>query len=177
MFRGTPRQQKGFDMKTNAYCTQAHVQIRTQTHIHAAAGLIAMLLLLPLPAAHAQLGGLLNGAGSNGSGGGVGNLGGMLSGQSMSSGSAGNVAGILQFCIKNNYLGGSSASSAASVKDGLMGKLNGGTPSSDKGYADGAKGILNSSSGQKLDLSGGGMKEQVTKQVCDKILAQGKSML
>ena len=174
-------------MKTNAYCTQArtqinvqsHVQIRTQTHIHAAAGLIAMLLLLPLPAAHAQLGGLLNGAGSSGSGGGggMGNLGGMLSGQSMSSGSAGNVAGILQFCIKNNYLGGSSASSAASVKDSLMGKLNGGTPSSDKGYADGASGILNSSSGQKLDLSGGGMKAQVTKQVCDKILAQGKSML
>jgi len=154
-------------MKANAYCTE--------TCTLAVAILIAMLL--PLTAAHAQLGGLLNGAGSSGSGGGVGNLGGMLSGQSMSSGSAGNVAGILQFCIKNNYLGGGSASSAASVKDALMGKLHGGTPSSDKGYADGAKGILNSSSGQKLDLSGGGMKAQVTKQVCDKILAQGKSML
>jgi len=164
-------------MKTNAYCTQIRTQTHTQRHIPAAAVLIAMLLL-PLPAAHAQLGGLLNGAGSSGSGGGgVGNLGGMLSGQSVSSGSMGNVAGILQFCIKNNYLGGSSASSAASVKDTLMGKLPGSAPASDSGYADGAKGILNSSSGQKLDLSGGGLKEQVTKQVCDKILAQGKSML
>jgi len=39
-----------------------------------------------------------------------------------------------------------------------------------------AKGILTSSSGSQLDLGGGGMKKQVTKQICDKVLEQGKSM-
>jgi hypothetical protein len=88
----------------------------------------------------------------------------------------GNVAGVLQFCIKNNYVSGASASS---VKDSLTSKLTGGSSaaSSDSGYVDGAKGILQSSNGKQVDLSGGGLKEQVTKQVCDKILAQGKSML
>ncbi|MBO3701895.1 MAG: DUF2501 domain-containing protein, partial [Candidatus Accumulibacter sp.] len=28
-----------------------------------------------------------------------------------------------------------------------------------------------------LDLSGGGMKKQVTTQICDKVLDQGKSLL
>jgi Protein of unknown function (DUF2501) len=140
---------------------------------------MAIALLLPFSAAHAQLGNLLKQGGSDGSSssGGLGNLGGMssaLSGQSLTSGSTGNVAGVLQFCIKNNYL---SDNSASSVKDSLTSKLTGSSPSSDSGYADGAKGILKSSSGQQMDLSGGSLKQEVTKQVCDKILAQGKSML
>jgi Protein of unknown function (DUF2501) len=73
-------------------------------------------------------------------------------------------------------LSGSSASSASSVKDSLMSKL-GGSSTSDSGYSDGSKGILNSGTGSKIDLSGGGLKEQATKQICDKILAQGKSLL
>jgi hypothetical protein len=131
--------------------------------------------LLSIPTAHAQLGGLLkNGGGGTGNalGGLGGGLGSGLSMDSLSSSSTGNVAGVLQFCVKNNYLGGD----ASSVKDGLMSKLGGGS-SSDSGYSDGSKGILDSGGGQKLDLSGGGLKEQITKQVCDKILAQGKSML
>lgn len=86
----------------------------------------------------------------------------------------GNVAGLLEFCIKNNYLGGNDASS---VKDKLMGKLPGGSASSDNGYAEGSKGLLKSSDGKQLDLSGGGLKAQVSKQVCDQVLAQGKSLL
>jgi hypothetical protein len=124
--------------------------------------------------AHAQLGNLLNQGKDSGSGGGLsslGNMGGMNLG-SLTSSSTGNVAGVLQFCVKNNYLGGD----ASSVKDGLMSKL-GGSSSSDSGYTDGSKGILDSGSGKKVDLSGSGLKEQITKQVCDKILAQGKSML
>jgi len=132
--------------------------------------------LLYVSVAHAQLGGLLNQGGAGGSPGGLSGLGGLgngLSLQSLSSSSSGNVAGILEFCIKNNYLGGG----ASSVKDSLMSKLPGGSSSSDRGYTDGAKGILNTGNGNQLNLSGGGLKEQMTKQVCDKILAQGKSML
>jgi hypothetical protein len=73
---------------------------------------------------------------------------------------------------RNNYLGGKNA---ASVKDSLMSKLPGGTSSSDSGYSSGAKGILSDSKGSQFDL--GSMKKKVTKQICDKVLAQGKSML
>lgn len=139
------------------------------------------VLLIPLlwaTGAHAQLGDLMeqgkravNPGPSHEAAGG---LGGALSGQSLSSGSVGNVAGVLEFCIKNNYLGGDGA---ASVKDRLMGKLPGGSSTSDKGYQSGAKGLLTGNNGQQLDLSGGGMKAEVTKRACDSILAQGKSML
>lgn len=140
---------------------------------------LLIAVLLPVSAAQAQLGNLLNQAGGAASSGGLGSLGGMgsaLSGQSLSSGSTGNVAGVLEFCIKNNYLSGNSASS---VKDSLMSKLPGGSSSasSDSGYANGAKGILSTGNGSQLDLSGGGLKEQATKQICDKILDQGKSLL
>ena len=55
--------------------------------------------------------------------GGLGDMaGGALGGGDMSSlasGSAGNAAGVIEFCVKNNYLGGDAASS---MKDKLMGK-------------------------------------------------------
>lgn len=56
-----------------------------------------------------------------------------------------------------------------------MGKL-GGSASSDSGYTSGASGILDAGNGSKLD-PGGGLKQQVTRQICDKVLAQGKSLL
>ncbi|TAL64453.1 MAG: DUF2501 domain-containing protein [Burkholderiaceae bacterium] len=152
-------------------------------------GAILLVASLPFSAAHAQLSGLLKqgeggglsgalgnlGGGSNGTSG-AGGIAGALSGGSMLSGSSSNVAGLLEFCIKNNYLSGNSV---ASVKNSLMSKLPGGSASasSDSGYTNGAKGILSGSNGSQLDLSGGGLKEKITKQVCDKVLAQGKSML
>jgi hypothetical protein len=142
---------------------------------HLWAGGILAAAILSTPTAYAQLGNLLNQGKDSGSGGGLSSLGGLSNGlslNSLTSSSTGNVAGVLQFCIKNNYLGGG----ASSVKDGLMSKL-GGSSSSDSGYTDGSKGVLDSGNGQKVDLSGGGLKEQVTKQVCDKILEQGKSLL
>ncbi len=138
---------------------------------------ILIAALLPMGAAHAQFGDLLKKGGADTATGGLGSLGGiggLLSGQSVSSASTGNIAGVLQFCLKNNYLSGNSA---ASVKDSLLSKLSGGSNSSDSGYASGAKGILESGDGKQVDLSGGGLKDQVTKQVCDKILATGKSLL
>ncbi|EXI73385.1 MAG TPA: DUF2501 domain-containing protein [Candidatus Accumulibacter phosphatis] len=133
--------------------------------------------LLPLPVAQAQLGDLLQqgeGSGLPAGLGGVGGLSGALPGQSLTAGSVGNVAGLLEFCIRNNYLGGKTA---ASVKDSLTGRLPGGSPRADPGYDSGSRGILNSRDGGELDLGAGGFKKQVTKQICDRILAQGKSLL
>jgi hypothetical protein len=134
--------------------------------------------LLYAPATQAQLGDVLKnplGAGSVESAtGATGGLGG-LSLQSLTSGSTGNVAGVLDFCIKNNYLG---AHSAGSVKDKLMDKLGGpASASNDSGYTSGAKGVLQGGNGKTLDLSGSGLKAKATEQVCEKILAQGKSLL
>jgi hypothetical protein len=148
----------------------------------------------------------------------LGKLGGMIpGGGSMTSGSMGNVAGLLQYCMKNNFLGGDSG--AAGIQNQLMGKLGGGSSSqtsssntgsnpsdmlgqltgskkkssdssaastgsatNDPGYLSGAKGILQGSSGQSMDLNsvGGGssdLKSQITTKVCDTVLKQGKSFL
>src|SRR4051812_19487903 len=103
--------------------------------------------LLPVATAHAQLNDMLKKGQSAGTSGGLGNMASGLSG--LSSGSTGNVAGLLQYCIGNNYIGGEGASS---VKDKLMGKLPGNAAESDSGYKDGEKGILSSSDGQQVDL-------------------------
>ncbi|TFW35355.1 DUF2501 domain-containing protein [Massilia horti] len=136
---------------------------------------IAGLLLavaIPATGVQAQVEGLLNkGAGSTSS---LKGLAGELGGGSLTSGSMGNVAGLLQYCIGNNYLGGAEASS---VKDQLVAKLPGGASSSDSGYTDGQKGLLHANNGKQFDLSGSDMTKQVTKQVCDKVLAQGKKLL
>lgn len=158
--------------------------MKPSLHRVAAASLL-VAAFVPVASVHAQLGDLLDKAkgaasgesgGSGGSGmlGGLGGLGGALSGQSMTAGSTGNVAGILEFCIRNNYLKGNAVSG---VKDALMGKLPGGSAKSDSGYGDGAKGILNGAGGNKLDLGGGGLKAEVTRKVCDQVLSQAKSLL
>ncbi len=115
-------------------------------HHRIAAAAFLVTAILPATFAHAQLGDLLKqgqSAGSSGSG--MGDLAGALSGKSMMSGSTSNVAGVLQFCIKNNYLDGNAASS---IKDSVMSKLSG-KPASDQGYNDGEQGILHSSDGKK----------------------------
>jgi hypothetical protein len=117
----------------------------------------------------------------------MGSLGGGLSGGGMgtglngsgalspvAAGNSGNVAGVLQYCIKNNYLSGSSATS---LKERLTSNLPGGQPSADSGYRDGAQGLLDSGNGKRMNLGGGGIKAQATKQVCAKVLDQAKSML
>jgi hypothetical protein len=63
----------------------------------------------------------------------------------LTSGTAGNAAGILQYCMANHYLGGDSG--AAGVKDQLLGSLGARSRTEgtqDKGYQDGAKGLLRS---------------------------------
>ncbi|WP_459624937.1 YjjA family protein [Burkholderia sp. 3C] len=157
------------------------MKIRTGRAI-AAGALIG--LSLTATGAYAQLGDMLKQAGSGttqNSGGLAGNLGGLSGlggalgggGSSLMPSSLGNVAGVLQFCIQNQYLGGGSA---GSVKDQLLGKL-GGNPQSDSGFTSGSSGILDAGNGKTLDLSGAGVKQQLTKQVCDKVLTQAKSLL
>jgi hypothetical protein len=138
--------------------------------IWACAGLV-LAATLPVASAYAQLDHLL-GKGSHGL-----DLKGMagMASSPLASGSMGNVAGLLQYCIGNNYVGGEGA---ASVKDQLMGKLPEGEQTQDRGYSDGLKGLLHGSNGNLMDLSsGGGLTADVAKKACDTVLAQAKSFL
>jgi hypothetical protein len=134
---------------------------------------LALAAALPLASGQAQLEGLL-GKGERG-----GDLKGMAgaAGAPLTAGSMGNVAGLLQYCIGNNYLGGQGA---ASLRDQLVGKLPGGRQTQDPGYSDGAKGLLHGSNGNLMDLNGagaGGIKAQLAKKACDTILNQARSFL
>jgi hypothetical protein len=144
------------------------------------AGTLLVLLALQLPGgpARAQMMDQLKGAmsgGESGAGGGV--LGAMGGGGLPSVGQTGtsNTAGVLQYCIKNNYLGSGGASS---VKDSLMSKVTGsGKSATDTGFQDGSRGLLQTGNGQNFSLGGSGIKAQVTQKVCDQVLAHAKSLL
>lgn len=100
----------------------------------------------------------------------------------LASGSAGNAAGVIEFCIKNNYLGGDAATS---MKDKLMGKAGIGADSKDEDFSNGANGIVKTGDGKSVDLGslGGGMggvgdmKAKLTKQACAAVLDHAKSLL
>jgi hypothetical protein len=155
--------------------------------------LAGLVLALALPAAnsHAQLDSLLkkggHGAESKSMAG--------MAGMSMTSGSIGNVAGLLKYCIGNDYLSGTNASK---VQNMLMGKLPGGAQTKDPAYSDGEKGLLHATDGNTLDLNGGSsgssgasgatgaigatgasgdIQAELTKTACDTVLAQAKSFL
>lgn len=83
----------------------------------------------------------------------------------------GNAAGVLQYCIKNNYLSGDAA---ASVKDKLLGKATG-QPAQKAGYEQGLKGMLSGSDGKHLDLQS--VPASVRKKGCDYVLSNAKSLI
>ena len=90
------------------------------------------------------------------------------------SGSAGNAAGVIEYCMKNNFLGGD----AGGIKDQLMGKVTGDDKKQKTDYSDGAKGLLKTSEGKSVDIGQlGSMKESVTKKACKSVLDHAKSFL
>jgi hypothetical protein len=99
----------------------------------------------------------------------------------LTSKSATNVAGVLQYCVKNNVL---SQASTEGVKDQLLSKLGiqsaAGAQSQD--YQNGLGGLLQTGKGQNLDLNnlGNGLsqvKEKVKQKACDVVLKQAKSFI
>jgi len=91
---------------------------------------------------------------------------------SLASGSDGNAAGVVEYCVKNNYLDGG----ASGIKDKLMGKMGGDSDKSD--YDDGAKGLVKTSDGKSVDIGQlGSMKKSITKKACASVLDHAKSLL
>ena len=89
---------------------------------------------------------------------------------SLGANTVGNAAGVLQYCVKNNYLGGD----AASLKDKLLGKVTG-QKAQQAGYASGAKGLLQGSDGKSLNLQG--LSSKVKEKACDYVLENATSLI
>jgi hypothetical protein len=145
------------------------------------AGILLAASLLPFSVAHAQLGDVLKqGAGA------AGNAAGGIVGPSMGGMSMGNIAGILQYCVKNSFIG---ATQAGQITDKLIGKLGGPqAAASDKGYQLGEKGVVQTGDGKEVDIGGGsstgssspgsaGTKGELAKSVCTTALNQAKKFL
>lgn len=82
----------------------------------------------------------------------------------------GNAAGVLQYCVKNNYLGGD----AASVKDKLLSKITG-QKQQQTGYANGAKGLLQGGDGKSLNLKA--VSGKLKTKACDYVLKNASSLV
>ena len=142
----------------------------------------SIFALAPLTQAGAQMSSMLNNTmNSTGSGmsmPGMGSMGGM-SLPSVSSASPTNLAGLLQYCVQNNYLSGGSADAASSAKESLLSKFTGSSsdPTSNTGFTSGNNGVLDTGNGQSTTLGGSGIKAQITQKVCSEVLSHAKSML
>jgi Protein of unknown function (DUF2501) len=130
---------------------------------------VAAQILLVLSAQARSLNDLSGALG--GAKGGTEALGGM---RSLDQASPSNVAGMLQYCVKNNYLGGSDKATGSS----LVGKFTGsGQGTKDSGFQAGSKGFLDTGGGETFGLGGSGLEAKITDQVCDMILKDAQSLL
>ncbi|MBB2201988.1 YjjA family protein [Gluconacetobacter tumulisoli] len=100
------------------------------------------------------------------------NMGGGMGLPSVTSAAPGNLAGVLGFCVQNNYLGASTASPVMSA----LGQKTG-TDSSQ--YQAGQRGLLDTGNGRTFSLAGAGqgIKQQMTQKVCNQVLSRAQSLL
>jgi len=146
--------------------------------MHARSTLIALALLAA--GASAQANDLLDqlkekaGAAASAQGGNsttssaLGNLGFKM--PSIGSSTIGSAAGVLQYCVKNNYLGGD----AASVKDKLLAKITG-QKQQEKNFESGAKGLLKGGDGKTLNMKI--LSSKVKEKACDYVLKNATSLI
>ena len=143
---------------------------RTQAGL-AAVTILALAQLAP-PARGQSLNGLSDALGGGKSGtAALGALGGV---PAVDQASPGNLAGVLQYCVKNNYLGGADGAAGSS----LVGKFTGsGQGSKDSGFTTGSNGLLDTGGGETFGLGGSGLQAKITDQVCDLVLKHAQSLL
>jgi hypothetical protein len=131
-------------------------------------------------------GGMLSGQSGGSSMGGMsgvsgigGSLGGLLgkAGPAISSAPTSNLSGLLTYCVQNNVLQGSNASSATSALGSLTGRQGVSTtqPGYAQGYGQGARGTLESGNGNALSLNS--LPAPARSKVCDMVLSRAKSMM
>ena len=99
---------------------------------------------------------------------------GCLMNRRSSSGTASNAAGVITYCMKNNYL---NADKAAQVKNQLLGKMGLGQKEEpkDEGYLSGLSGMVTGSGGKSFSLDK--IKGDLKEKACDYVLDNAKSLL
>lgn len=93
----------------------------------------------------------------------------------VSPGSAGNAAGVITYCMKNNYL---NPDKAAQVKDQLLGKMGLATQKEepkDEGYLSGVTGMVTGSGGKSFNMDK--LKGDLKEKACDYVLDNAQSLL
>ncbi|HDS1774997.1 DUF2501 domain-containing protein [Pseudomonas putida] len=146
------------------------------------ASLFACLCTASIGAQAAGLGDTLRGAtgGGNSSA-----LGGMMGGGAdlsalsamglTASATPSNAAGVITYCMKNNYL---NADKAAQVKQQLLGKMGLGKTQPeprDEGYLSGLSGMVTGSGGKQFNLDR--LKGDLKEKACDFVLDNARSLL
>ena len=145
--------------------------------MHARSTLIAIALLAAGASAQAndlldqlkeRAGAAASSQGGSSSSSGLGNLGFKM--PAIGSSTIGSAAGVLQYCVKNNYLGGD----AASVKDKLLAKITG-QKQQEKNFESGVKGLLKGGDGQTLNMKI--LSSKVKEKACDYVLKNATSLI
>ncbi|THJ32825.1 DUF2501 domain-containing protein [Lampropedia aestuarii] len=92
----------------------------------------------------------------------------------IASSSAGNVAGVLEYCVKNNYL---KKANVDNLKAGLLSKagLGKAEPEKDSSYASGLGGLLTGGNGTSFNLNS--IQDNVKEKACDYVLDNATSLL
>ena len=129
-------------------------------HIRTAIATAATFTLLAVTGA-AQANNLLDGLKAQ-----AGNLG----MPSIGANSMGSAAGVIQYCVQNNYLAGG----AEGIKDKLMEKFTG-QKKQEASFADGVKGVLKGDGGKSLNLQG--LSSKVKTKACDYVLKSAGSLV
>ena len=88
--------------------------------------------------------------------------------------SLGNAAGVITYCMKNNYL---NLDKAAQMKGQLLGKMGLGAKEEpkDAGYQSGLAGLVTGSGGQRFDIDK--VKGDLREKACDFVLDHAASLL
>lgn len=91
----------------------------------------------------------------------------------LTSGAAGNAAGVLEYCVKNNYL---QKANIDTVKNSLLDKagINAKEPETDASYQNGLQGMLKGDA-STLDLSS--VQDDVKEKACEYVLDNASSIL
>jgi hypothetical protein len=87
----------------------------------------------------------------------------------VSSAGTSNTAGVLSYCVKNNYLKGDTATSALSSLSGKSGVQSSGA------FSAGQQGQLETGKGSMFSLSG--LQSEAKSKLCDMVLQHAQSML
>lgn len=90
------------------------------------------------------------------------------------SATAGNAAGVITYCMKNNYL---NADKAAQVKDQLLGKLGMQKQQEpeDKGFQGGLAGLVTGADGKSFSIAK--LKGSLKEKACDFVLSNAKNLI